>query len=58
MIVMDSHQRFNGYTRFVEICGNCKKLITWDESGKAVCSCGNPLLQFIKEEDAKELGII
>lgn len=43
---------------FVEVCGNCGSLITWDASGRGICKCGTMDLQFMPEEEAIELGIL
>jgi hypothetical protein len=46
------------YPVFVEVCGNCGSLITWDAEGKGVCKCGRAELQFMPEEQAIEMGLL
>jgi len=46
------------YPEYIEVCGNCGTLITWDSKGDAVCECGNSDLQFMELTEAKELGIL
>lgn len=49
---------FMDYPEFVEICGNCHTVITWDKKGDAVCKCMDTKLQFIEKEEAIKLGIL
>ena len=55
MIVFDDRM---DYPVFVEVCGNCGTLITWNKDGTASCTCGDTDLQFILREKAVELGIL
>ena len=46
------------YIDYVEVCGNCGSLITWDLNGDPVCKCMDTVLQFIEQEEARKLGIL
>jgi len=46
------------YPVYVEICGNCHTLISWNPDGSGTCKCGQVILQFIERSQAVALGII
>lgn len=46
------------YPTYVEICGNCHTLISWNPDGSGTCQCGQVILQFIEKSQAVALGII
>jgi len=46
------------YPEYVEVCGKCGSLITWNKEGDPVCNCMDTLLYFIEIGEAKELGIL